>query len=426
MIKKIITLGLHLGKSRTARDIYWVFSGNAASIVLTFFTTILIANSISKAENGIFLALFTLANLLSELGEAGLGAALTSFIPRLQLEEKYTEMRKLVNTVFTLELCIALVVMVVLSAFAKPIAIMLFENTMPAYVVLTALITFTLVMFSISTWILSSYKQFREVATVNIFYSLIRLGFIFGVAVFSKLHLLSILISYLGASLLAWVYSFLHLKVKLRISQIESKEVSHLFRFSSILAVQKVFVAVSSRLDLLMLVPLSGAVEAGVYGIASRFSMVYPLLISSLSQVFAPKFAEFARGRDALTFLKKSVLVIGVLLISMYAFYLVARPLLTLLVPKYVDAVPVFQALLLAMSPFVAAVPFTSLLVYTFKKPVVTTVASLLQLLIIFGGNMWFVPQYGRFGPAISIGLGNAVVLFIALFASWYYVKTEK
>ena len=74
MMRNILEKGFAIGRSTTARHIYWVFSGNVLSTVLTFFALVVVmAPRISKAEYGIFLALFTLANLLSDLSEAGLG-----------------------------------------------------------------------------------------------------------------------------------------------------------------------------------------------------------------------------------------------------------------------------------------------------------------------------------------------------------------
>ena len=428
MVKKIVSFVFDLGLSKTARSLYWVFSGNGILIVLTFFTTILIANSLTKAENGIFLALLTLANLLSDLGEAGLGSSLSSFIPGLLLESNETnkqEAQKYLATAFKLELIIGLILGSILAVLSVPISKWLFASTQPINVFITALITFILVLFGFSIFALSAFKKFREVSVVNIFYSLVRLGLLVVALLVFKVSLLLILLVYLIAFTSGWVYSLLFLKTNFLFAKASKSHTNKLLKFSSFLAIQKLFISISSRLDLLMLVPLSNAVEAGVYGIAQRFSLVYPLVISSLGQVLAPQFAEFGKGRHALQFLKKAGIIIGLLLISELLFYIFAKPLIVFLIPKYVEAITVFQALLIATTGFIIATPFVSFIIYTLKKPYITTISSFIQLVVIFISNLYFIPRYGRMAPAIGIGIGNVVICIIAISASFYYLRKE-
>lgn len=428
MYKKILSLGWALGSSKTARSLYWVFTGNGILIVLTFFTTILVANSVTKAENGIFLALLTLANLFSDLGEAGLGSSLSSFIPGLLLEPNQAnqqETQKYLATAFKLELIIGLVLGGVLALLAVPLSHWLFASTEPVNVILTALITFVLVLFGFSNFALSAFKKFREVSLINIFYSLVRLALLVLLMFIFKVSLFWVLVVYLVSFTLGWFYSLLFLKSRFLFAKASKVHAKKLLKFSSFLAIQKIFISVSSRLDLLMLVPLSSAVEAGIYGIAQRFSLVYPLVIGSLGQVLAPQFAEFANGKHALKFFKKTSVVVGILLLSELAFLIFAQPMITILVPKYIEAIPVFQVLLLSMTGFIVATPFVSFLIYTLKKPQVTTFASLIQLVVIFIANLYFIPKFGRFAPAIGIGIGNTVSCFIAIGASVYYLRRE-
>lgn len=425
MIKQITNSLLSLGTSSTARNLYWVFSGNAISIVLTFFTTILIANQLTREENGIFLALFTLANLLSELGEAGIGGALSRFVPQALVSNKPQEARRFLGAAFRLELVIATAILGGLLIFAPVLARTIFANTPARHVMIVGMMTFLLIFYVFWTFALSAYKRFREVALVNIFYSLVRLAMLTLLMVAASLTLTSTLFVYTAAALLAVLYGLIFLKPAFITATVNAGDIRKLLGFSSYLALQKVFIAVSSRLDLLMLVPLAGALEAGVYGIASRFAMVYPLAISSFGQVLAPKFGEFKTAKAGLGFFKKASLVVAALLFSQLLFYLFAPLIMSILVPKYSDAIPVFQALLVAMTGFIIATPFTSFLIYTLKKPQVTTVTSILQLLIIVIANSYFIPRMGRFGPVVGIGLGNLVVLIVSVAATVYFIRRE-
>ncbi|KKS86285.1 MAG: Polysaccharide biosynthesis protein [Candidatus Gottesmanbacteria bacterium GW2011_GWA1_43_11] len=427
MMRNILEKGFAIGRSTTARHIYWVFSGNVLSTVLTFFALVVVmAPRISKAEYGIFLALFTLANLLSDLSEAGLGGALTKFIPPLLLQKKASRAKEFLATAHQIELGITIVVCVTLLLLAGPLARILFAGTAQINVVITALMTATMILMGFMVFALSAYKKFPEVTVVNVFYSIIRLALLLVFALLTKLSLFNILIVYLLSSILSWIYSLFFLGTSWVTIPFSRERAGKIIRFASFLAVQKVFVAVSSRLDLLMMVPLAGAVEAGIYGMASRFALVYPLLISSLAQVLAPKFAELATIGAATAFFKKVGLVICGLLVSLIVFNSFARIFISAFVQNYSEAIPVLGGLLLSMAPFIAATPFVSFVVYTLKKPWIMMVASFVQLVVIFAVNWWLLPSLGRFAPATGIGLGNLTIFIIAAGASWYYFNQEK
>lgn len=427
MMHKLFQRGISLGTSKTARHLYWVFSGNAFSTVLTFFTLVLvIAPRITKAEYGIFLSLFTLANLLSDLGEAGLGSALTRFIPPLLVKGNHARAKSYLATAFKMDFWIAMVLGGLVMIFSPILSHELFAATPVSNVLLTGFMTIFMIGLTFSTFALSAHQKFPEVTVVNIFYSLVRL-FMLVIAVFLfKLSLGLVLVIYALAAVFAWAYAFIFVGtdfLKVPYNQGEGRE---LRKFAFFLAIQRLFIATASRLDLLMLVPLAGAVEAGIYGMASRFSLVYPLVISSLGQVLSPKFAEFRQGREAASFFKKAAIVTLTLLLSLGVFYAFAAFFIRSYVTDYSEAIPVLQGLLIALAPFIMATPFVSLLTYTLKKPQLMSFASFLQLVVIFATNLYFLPKLGRFGPAVGIGLGNMTVLMITVAATWYYLKNEK
>jgi hypothetical protein len=87
--------------------------------------------------------------------------------------------------------------------------------------------------------------------------------------------------------------------------------------------------------------------------------------------------------------------------------------------------VPILQALIIAMTGFIIATPFISLLIYTFRKPFVISITSGIQLITIFVSNMIFIPRLGSFGPVIGVGIANTLVCAIAIGATYYYYHNE-
>ena len=288
MIKKFVSHSWRLGTSTTAKHLYWLFSGNTVSIILTFFTTILVARVLTTAENGIFLALFTFANLLSELGEFGLGSSLSNFIPPLLLKKDTQKAKTYTSTAFWLVTGLNLIITLGAILFAKPLAYYLFANVSAVNVIITSVMEISLALMLFLTFALSAHKKFIEVSAVNVGYSFIRLLLLVIWLIWSKLSLTAILILYVIAAVFGWIYALALLGKNSLTKQVSTDAAKKLAGFSGFLAIQKGIIATSSRLDMLMLVPLSGAFEAGVYGAASywpRAGNFYRFLISLIGLV---------------------------------------------------------------------------------------------------------------------------------------------
>lgn len=425
-MKRYFHQGLHLAKSATARNLYWVFSGNIITILMAVAATALIGKA-GPAQLGLFLALFSFASLVADFSEIGLGSALSSFIPRLQVENKKSEINVILSTAFFSQLIIGLIVTGILLLIAPLLSQLLFDKTAISHILITGVLVIILLLFNFGTFALSSLKKFQENALMNIFAGLIRLTLLIIFSWYKMLNLTSILWIQVVSLGCGFLYSLLYLQVKFIFTKPKLDYTKKLLLFSSPLGIQKLFVAVSSRLDILMLTSLVGAASAGVYGAAMRFAQVYPYAISSFAQVLAPTFASFSDKKSALGFLKKTLIITSIFVSSMVALYILAEPLISIPFGKeqYQTAIPVFRALLIAMIGFILAVPFNSFLTYFLKKPFIIAFGTLVQLIIIFVSNIIFIPILKEFGPILGIGLGNLTIFVLALGASWYYFKEK-
>lgn len=427
MIRKLVHHSIMLGTSRTARHLYWMFVGNALSIILAFFATVLIARYLTKESFGIYLALFTFATLIADLADVGIGTSLSSFIPGLIRDKRDHEARQLLSQAYIVEIIIGSVLFLFIVIFSPILANTLFGKTSTLNLVLTGLMMILIQLTNFAILSLSSLKMFRENSLINIFYGIVRLALVAYAASRGTMSLAIVLVIYIVSSFLSWIYSQAYIKVPRAYRNLDKNLLKRLLRFSGFLGLQKMFVAIAARLDMLMLIPLAGAYEAGVYGAASRISQVYPFIISSFGQVLAPKMAEFVSVRTALPFLRKTLMVTCLMLFSLTLFYLLAKPVILLLFGvKYLEAIPVFKVLLLSIIGFILAAPFVSLLIYTLKKPHIIAATTFMQLLVITTSNLIFIPKYGRFGPAIGIGIANVLTFIFTASAVWYYMRKEK
>ena len=90
---------------------------------------------------------------------------------------------------------------------------------------------------------------------------------------------------------------------------------------------------------------------------------------------------------------------------------IIAKPfILTLFGEKYIESVPVFQALAAAQIPFLFTVPSVSAIIYSMKKTVFIGAFSFFQVAAIFLLNLIFIPRFGVFGPTITLGVTNMIL----------------
>ena len=90
---------------------------------------------------------------------------------------------------------------------------------------------------------------------------------------------------------------------------------------------------------------------------------------------------------------------------------IVARPFILILFgDKYIDSVPVFQALAASQIPFLFTAPSVSAIIYSMKKTVFIGAFSFFQIAAIFALNVIFIPKYGVFGPTITLGITNTIL----------------
>lgn len=425
MLKKLIIKGWRLSFTQTAKSLYWIFTGNGITVVLAFFSTILIAKYLSKEAFGIYLALYSFSALIADLADMGIGPSLSNFIPKLKSEKKEDQISSLLSSAFYIQLMFSSFIVGLILIFRIQLAKYFFAETELINIYITAALVYAILFFNFLILSLTAQKMFRESVVVNIFSSLLRLLIIFLVTLISKLSINIVLSIYLVTFLAGWFYSFLYLDKNYLKYQLKWAKIREIFKFSGFLGLQKIFIAVSSRLDLLMLVPLAGAYEAGIYGAALRISQIFPFFVSGFSLVVAPRFAEYQKGQHAVSFFKKSLLISLLFLISLGIFYFLSDLLIKVLFPKYYESIPVLKWLIISMLGFILATPFVSFLTYTFKKPVIIAGATIVQFFIIIVCNWIFIPKIGRFGPVIGVGLGNLAVLIISVVSTYIFLYRE-
>lgn len=428
MLTKLFSRGFPLISSQTAKDTYWVFGANIFTAFLAFIYTIFLARIFSPSDFGTFSAIYAFVLLLSDISDIGIGSSLSRFLPPLYSSNKKKEAISFVKTAFIFQLKIAFLILVLVSVFSSFLAHNLLKSASyaPLFIVAAFGIFGTIIMV-FASYTLSAQKKFKEVAFIN---SLSTMSKLFFVLIFYYLGYLNIFwttVIFVLSSYLAYFLSLFFLPIRFLQEQEEKGSLKKLLSYSIFLGFSKLFSATAGRLDVLMLIPLSSSFEAGIYSAAFKMVYLYILLAGSFSMVIAPRLSSFPSYAEAVNYLRKIILVVLMILASMLVMYLIAPWFVPLiLTQRYVLSTAVFRTLLIPMAFFTMTIPPVNFLLYTLKKPQVSTFNTFIQLLIILIGNSVFIPSFGRFGPVITLTLAYAFTFMSATsFAVYFYRRKQ-
>lgn len=409
--------------SKTARRTYMVFMGNGIAMVFAFLFTISIIRLLSISDFGYFSAIFTFLILVTDLADIGIGNSLSRFLP--PLEDKKDKLFGFLKTAFLLQTGITIALSLAVFLSSSLLSNIFFHTSRFAYLFrIASLGIFAAILANFFQYALSAMQKFLHSSIIAGTGGILRFIFLLVLLPLSAVNLTNVIwtqvISFIILTVIGFTLiggSFLHFEETL-------KNLKKLIKFTFYLGTARSITAIVSRLDVLMLVAFTNSIETGIYSTASRVIAIYPLFAGSFTTVIAPKFASLSHHEELAKFMKKVVIGTLGLIASIVVLISIAYPFMTILFgEKTAPAVPVFQLLLFSMIFFVASVPAVSLVIYYLKKPHILTINSIIQLILVVGGNIFFIPRYGKFGPALSFILAYGITFFLTTFLSLHYYK---
>lgn len=412
-LKKILS-------SHTFKDVGIVLFGNVLSVLMGFVFVILTARKLGPAEFGIFSTILAYSIFISAISDLGISQSLVKFFH----ETKDSERQK---TIVSTSLFSVVLSSIIISLIAS-----LFYYFQLRYLWHHSNYNYTFVLFvmniviAINTFFLAFFQtrqDFIKRASVDNLFSLLRIGFTLYVLSSGYFSVVT------GLWVIVWVYFFAIIvaviiaRKWLYFQNIKTELIGKLLKFGAWLSATSIFANLYGKLDVLMLAWLISAYQTGLYSAAARFITIFPLVVSSLSSVVSPRFAQFNNNLEARTYLKKLLGLVSVISVGMLVLVLLGRfIIITAYSEEFEAAVPLFRYLVLAYIPLVISVPAANILIYFYKKPHLVTWISLVQLLGLASLNMILIPKYGSYGVITAILAMN----FLGLIAQYIAVKKLK
>lgn len=392
--------------SGTSKDTLISLSGSVMVAIAGMVFSIVVARTLAPARFGVFSSIYALAMILSSLGDIGISSALINFLP------KQPQNRQLiVSLAFWVQIVIGSVLLLAAISLIPFKEIIIPKSRSIHFVLLGLLgLVFCIQVFSVAVF--KAEKKFFFAALISALDSWLKLSFIGLFFWFTPpLSIVKILLAALSASTIAAIIglSFEFKGIRRLFPKQQAKEI---FNFTKWITIMQVFNVFIGRLDTMLLNALHSDVAAGIFAAASRVTLVFVLLVSSLGGVVSPRFSGFSEKRHTLQYLKKLTLMVLCIAAFMAVTSLFAPVIIELVFgSEYRAAVPIFQALTVAMIPFLFTIVTISPLIYTFNQPNFVAKVTVSQVIILTVVNILLIPRLGAIAPAIGLAVSNLFTL---------------
>lgn len=409
--------------SKTAKNTYFVLTGNSLALICAFFYTVTLVRILTLSDFGYFSALFSLLLVVTDIADVGIGTSLSRFLPTLKHNQD--RMLSFLKSSFLVQLLIAIFAVCMMFIFSPFISTILFHDSQKAELVkIISLGLFGLITANFFLYAVSAKEKFVQAALISTIIGMFRMLFVIPLIIFSIVSLKSIIWVLSISLILAAIFSFFLVGTRFLKAERVVGDVKKLLHFSSFVGSARILTTVSSRLDVLMLIALTNSVQTGLYSTAARVASLYTLFTGSFLTVIGPRIATISDYENLKKFLLKVIIGTLGLIATILILILIAKPfMLILFSEKAAASVPVFQMLLVSMIFFVGSIPAVAIAVYFLKKPYILTINSILQLFVVVLGNLILIPLFGNIGPTISLILAYGLSFILTSYMSYYHLR---
>jgi len=397
--------------SATAKDTIIMFAGNLGSAFWGFLFTMIVARALSVSDFGVFSATLNLMIIITSLADLGISSGAVNFVAHHFARKEFDKVNQYIKASFIIRLFVAIILSFVVFVFSKTISVNLLatnDSTMAIWAGILPIFLFPDMLFP---FILQAQKKFLQSTIYDNAFYMARLVF---ATIYYFVGGLTIHKAYLafGAGFLINVLlTLIYFGVKFMKSKTTKDEYKDLIKFSGWIGVNRIISSVSGKLDVQMLAAMSGALVTGLYSIPSRLSSFIVVLSGSYSSVLATRMASFGDREQEKKYIIKSTYALIPISLLIVVWVIFAKPFMLLLFGvKYLEAVPVFQALALSQIPFLSTVPAVTAIIYAMKKTKYIGVLSFYQVTAIFLLNLYLIPKFGPYGPTITYAITNIIL----------------
>lgn len=402
----------------TAKNTYITTFGAGLNALFGFLFSILVAKALAPSGFGLFSVIFNLITILFVVCDVGLSSSVLRYLPTVIKDNNINEKQRIIKFSFLAALGISGLITLLLIIFSNPVASSILskkEAVIPLIAASFFLLGMTLTF--VTTSILQAEQKF--VFGVITDSSVIVVKYLFTVILLlvGALNLTNVSIVISATSFTGFLLGLFFIRPKYIQAKTDLGLAKILLGFGLWVVLARIANVISSRIDTIMLIRYVQESQVGFYAAAQRMTFIFPVLVNGLTVVITPKFSSLQTKEEALSFIKKSSLMLSSLFIPLIILFIFS-PWITVAIfgDIYAPASDIFRWLILSSAFFVASsVPITAIL-YFLGKSKFFALISLAQLLLIFLGNLVLIPKFGVIGPAISLAVAYGIIFIVSLF----------
>lgn len=399
-----------------------MFFGNITSFFFGIVFAVWAARILEPSGWGVVSGAIGLVAIFGSFGDLGLTSSLFAFVSGKWAKGEKKEANKVQNFIFSLRVVSSTILCLILVIFSKQILSLLgSQNILIIFASSLGLFGGLLIDFQVSVfqaksrWYLASFAS----ALTNFF----RLTFLVILFFLARVSLENVIFIFFLSSFVSFLLTLFWEKPSLVLSGWK-KYFGKVSKFSLWMGVNRIAGASSSRIDSILLLQFSSAFNAGIVGAARQLANAVLILLSSFATVIAPRFSSY-QGINLKKYFKKTILFSILLSLGVCLGIFLVEPITLLFGPKYSQTAGVLSYLLVGLIPFALSAPAVNALIYSFKKPMVIGILSVIQFPLIFLGNWYLIPILGIYAPVLVIGLWNLSTLLVASIFVHFYFKDQ-
>jgi len=349
---------------------------------------------LGPVQFGEFSVGFAVIMILNRLNDIGLNTTITKFASRSAQDQQS------VQAIFSYTLKVKLVFSVILIGLGlviTPFLVQLLHFQQPILIYLSFLLSVCSTWYEQLLSILQALHRFTEAVIVNALQSSLKMFGAIILYVLSFNRSTPIFAWYMAAPLFPILFSgyFLPKWFKISFQKISLKDKTQIWELARHSAVGIVSAGLIENIDILFVQRYLSPFETGLMAGVSKIAMMLLLIAYSLGNVLYPRVARYQEKEQLTAYLKKSVMLCGLVVLGFLAFLPFAQLAIRLTIGQaYLPGTTILYILAASSFLTIATIPFLALF-YTFKADWYFSVSGIIQLLIMVVGNGVFVPTYG-------------------------------
>lgn len=399
---------LSLLKSQTIKDTLVIGIGLGATAVIGFIYTVILARVLGPNSFGVYSAISALATIVYSLGDLGITAAIINMLPK-----KIHPRSAVINTSFWLQ-SIIIVVAIAFFLFVSIFNKFVIPGSLSTDLLLAGALAVNYLFIGFAQGVFTAERKFWSYSASQVVDSGIKIAIVFAIFKLNRLTIGTAIAANVLSTFLALLITFGSelMRIKLTISRNIYQEI---IKFSKWIAVSRLFSVFISRIDIVLLNLLATSYATGIFSAASRVTLLFALMVSGLGSVVNSRFSAFDTKEKVVSYVKKLMLFISGISVLMLTCVILAAPIIGLVYgPEYLEAVPVFQGMTVAMIPFLFSLVTTPAIIYTYNRPDFYAFIVGLQVTLIIALDIALIPRYTYFAPVIALGVANTLVFIIS------------